>query len=115
MTRVRKILITSLVVLTANSAALLAGCDRRHSLSYSGDYGSGGSYLRSTSYHPAQVYSPSRTVYISSGSLYYPGTISYTRIQSYPKVYRPLVIRRGYPYIGRHSSSGHSRGSRGHR
>ena len=136
MTRVRKILITALLVLTANSAALLAGCDRRQSLGYASvGYGwSGGSYPRSTSYRPTQLYSPPRTVYIGTGIPYYTGTISYTRIQSYPKVYRPIVIRRDSRYSGRrsaptghtthhpssghstgHGSSGHSSGSRGHR
>lgn len=129
MTRVRQILPTALLVLTAVSAGLLAGCDRRQSLSYSGSYWSGGSYPRLAYHRPTQLYSPARTVYIGSGSLYYPGRISHTRIRSYPRVYRPLVTRRGYRYGGRRRAptsrrthpyrrSGHSGGShgtRGHR
>ena len=118
MTRVRQILLTGLLVLIAVSVALLAGCDRRRGLSYSGSYWPGGSYPHSTSYHPTQLYSPPRTVYIGSGSLYYPGTISHTRIRSYPRVYRPLTISRGSRYSSHRShrtSHRTGRGSRRHR
>ena len=126
MTHMRQILPTALLVLTAVSAGLLAGCDRRQSFGYGGSYWSGGSYPRLAYHRPTQLYSPPRTVYIGSGSLYYQRTISHTRIRSYPRVYRPLVTRRGYRYGGRRRAptgrrtqhyrrSGGSHGTRGHR
>lgn len=121
MIRMRQILLTGLLV----SGAFLAGCEGRRRLSYSGGYyWSDGLYPHSTYQRPTHLHTPSSTVYVGSGSLYYPGTITHTRIYSYPRVYRPMTIHRGYPYSGHYRPpvshprpQGHSRGpgSRGRR
>ena len=82
MTCVRQILLTALLVLTAVSAGLLAGCDRRQSLGFGGAY-----YSSSDRMYPSSTY--------YQGKLYYPGNISRVHVRSYPSI-SPLVIYRGY-------------------